>query len=90
MALVIRGYDEALDFCINKLKFELIEDLYQSEQDKRGVVVSPPGSSGTTILLAKASKPAQFEFIGRQTGGRVFLWRDCAILINIDAIAIYC
>jgi len=61
----------------------LIEDLYQSEQDKRWVVVSPPGSLGTTLLLAKASKPEQVPFIGNQTGGRVFLflntddfWRD--------------
>ncbi|MCS7487661.1 MULTISPECIES: VOC family protein [Marinomonas] len=83
IALVVRDYDEAIDFYVNKLKFELLEDTYQPEQDKRWVVVSPPGSKGVTLLLAKASKPEQFDFIGNQTGGRVFLflntddfWRD--------------
>lgn len=83
MALVVRDYDEALDFYLNKLNFELIEDTYQPEQDKRWVVVAPPGSTGATLLLARASKPEQEPFIGNQTGGRVFLflntddfWRD--------------
>jgi len=83
IALVVRDYDEALDFYINKLKFELIEDTYQPEQDKRWVVVSPPGSQGVTLLLARASKPEQLSYIGNQSGGRVFLflntddfWRD--------------
>ncbi len=56
IALVVRDYDEAIDFYVNKLKFELIEDSYQPEQDKRWVVVAPPNSSGTALLLAKASK----------------------------------
>ncbi|GAP21549.1 VOC family protein [Leptolinea tardivitalis] len=83
IALVVRDYDEALDFYVNKLNFELIEDTYQPEQDKRWVVVAPPGGTGTTLLLARASKPEQEPFIGNQTGGRVFLflnsddfWRD--------------
>jgi len=83
IALVVRDYDEAIEFYTKKLNFELIEDTYQPEQDKRWVVVSPPGSVGTTILLARASKPIQEEFIGNQSGGRVFLflntddfWRD--------------
>lgn len=83
IALVVRDYDEALDFYINKLHFVLVEDTYQPEQDKRWVVVSPPGSVGTTLLLARASKPEQEPFIGNQSGGRVFLflntddfWRD--------------
>ncbi|MBL1417315.1 MAG: VOC family protein [Moritella sp.] len=83
IALVVRDYDEALDFYINKLKFELVEDTYQPEQDKRWVVVSPPGSTGVSLLLAKASKSEQHDFIGNQAGGRVFLflntddfWRD--------------
>lgn len=83
IALVVRDYDEALDFYLNKLNFELIEDTYQPEQDKRWVVVSPPGSRGTTLLLARASKTEQEPFIGNQAGGRVFLflntddfWRD--------------
>lgn len=83
IALVVRDYDEAIEFYTKKLNFELIEDTYQPEQDKRWVVVSPPGSVGTTILLARASKPIQEDFIGNQAGGRVFLflnsddfWRD--------------
>jgi len=83
IALVVRDYDEAIDFYTKKLHFELIEDTYQPEQDKRWVVISPPGSTGTTILLAKASKTEQEPFVGNQAGGRVFLflntddfWRD--------------
>lgn len=83
IALVVKDYDEAIEFYTKKLHFTLIEDTYQPEQDKRWVVVSPPGSSGTTILLARASNPEQISFIGNQTGGRVFLflgtddfWRD--------------
>ena len=83
VALVVRDYDEAIDFYTRKLHFTLVEDTYQPEQDKRWVVVAPPGSTGTTLLLAKASKPEQEPFVGRQTGGRVFLflstddfWRD--------------
>jgi catechol 2,3-dioxygenase-like lactoylglutathione lyase family enzyme len=83
IALVVRDYDEAIDFYVNKLGFELLDDTYQPEQDKRWVVVAPPGGSGTTILLASASKPEQDAFVGNQAGGRVFLflntddfWRD--------------
>jgi len=83
VALVVRDYDEAIAFFCEKLHFTLVEDTYQPEQDKRWVLVAPPGSSGTTLLLARASTPEQEEFIGRQTGGRVFLflrtddfWRD--------------
>src|SRR5512142_764358 len=83
VALVVREYDEAIEFFCHKLHFSLVEDTYQPEQDKRWVVVAPPGSSGTTLLLARAAGPEQEEFIGRQTGGRVFLflgtddfWRD--------------
>lgn len=83
IALVVKDYDEAIEFYTKKLNFELLEDTYQPEQDKRWVVVSPPGSLGTTILLAKASNLVQEEFIGNQSGGRVFLflntddfWRD--------------
>lgn len=83
IALVVKDYDEAIEFYTKKLHFTLIEDTYQLEQNKRWVVVSPPSSSGTTILLARASKPEQLSFIGDQTGGRIFLflgtddfWRD--------------
>lgn len=74
IALVVRDYDEAIAFYTEKLHFTLIEDTYQPEQDKRWVVVSPPGTKGTTILLAKASKPRQEVCIGDQAGGRVFLF----------------
>ena len=83
VALVVRDYDEAIEFYTGKLRFTLVEDTYQPEQDKRWVVVAPPGSVGTTLLLARASKPEQEPFIGNQSGKRVFLflntdnfWRD--------------
>ena len=83
IALIVEDYDKAIDFYTNKLHFTLIEDTYQPEQDKRWVVVAPPNSTGTTLLLARASKPEQKAFIGNQSGGRVFLflstddfWRD--------------
>ena len=86
VALVVRDYDEALDFFIGKLNFTLLEDTYQPEQDKRWVTILPPDQdkdSGASILLARPSKPGQEKFIGNQTGGRVtfFLqtddfWRD--------------
>ena len=83
IALVVEDYDEAINFYVNKLKFELIEDTFQPTQDKRWVVVSPPGSNGATLLLALASKAEQKAVVGDQTGGRVFLflatddvWRD--------------
>jgi catechol 2,3-dioxygenase-like lactoylglutathione lyase family enzyme len=74
VALVVKDYDEAIAFYTEKLHFTLVEDTYQPEQDKRWVVVSPPGSVGTTLLLARASKPEQEPFVGNQTGGRVFLF----------------
>ncbi len=74
IALVVRDYDEAIDFYVNKLRFELVEDIYQPEQDKRWVVVRPPGDGTTSLLLARASSPHQETFIGNQAGGRVFLF----------------
>ncbi|MFC4770374.1 VOC family protein [Enterococcus hermanniensis] len=74
IALVVDDYDEAIHFYTQKLDFTLIEDTYQPEQDKRWVVVSPKNSNGTTILLAKASNSIQKDFVGNQSGGRVFLF----------------
>ena len=74
VALVVRDYDEAIDFFCHKLHFALVEDTYQPEQDKRWVVVAPPGSTGSNLLLARATTPAQAASIGNQTGGRVFLF----------------
>lgn len=83
VSLVVRDYDEALDFFVGKLGFLLVEDTYVPEQDKRWVVVKPKGSSGACLLLAQASTPEQRQAVGHQTGGRVFLflytddfWRD--------------
>ena len=90
IALVVKDYDEALDFYVNKLKFELIEDTYLPEEDKRWVVVAPPYSHGASLLLARASKPEQLDFIGNQAGGRVFLflntddfWRDYERMVSL-------
>ena len=74
VALVVRDYDEAIDFYCHKLHFTLVENTYQPEQDKRWVVVAPPGSNGASLLLARASTPEQEAFIGNQAGGRVFLF----------------
>jgi catechol 2,3-dioxygenase-like lactoylglutathione lyase family enzyme len=90
IALVVKDYDEAIAFYTKKLHFTLVEDTYQPEQDKRWVVVAPPGSPGTTLLLARASKPEQAPFVGNQTGGRVFLflntddfWRDYNEMVSL-------
>lgn len=83
VSLVVREYDEAIDFFVGTLGFTLIEDTYIPEQDKRWVVVAPGGSVGARLLLARAVGDEQSSYIGNQTGGRVFLflhtddfWRD--------------
>ena len=83
ISLVVKDYDEALDFFTGRLGFEIVEDTYIKEQDKRWVVIKPKGSRGSNLLLAKASTQSQKVCIGNQTGGRVFLflytddfWRD--------------
>lgn len=83
VAVVVRDYDEAIDFYVNRLGFALVEDTPIEAQNKRWVVVAPPGSSGARILLARAASEEQSSRIGNQTGGRVFLflntdnfWRD--------------
>jgi catechol 2,3-dioxygenase-like lactoylglutathione lyase family enzyme len=83
VAIVVRDYDEALDFYVGTLGFSLVEDSYVSEQDKRWVVVAPPGAVESRLLLARAANADQASRVGNQTGGRVFLflftddfWRD--------------
>lgn len=83
IALVVRDYDEALDFFIGTLGFTLVEDLPVPAQGKRWVVIAPPGAGGAHLLLARAASTEQETRIGNQTGGRVFLflytddfWRD--------------
>ncbi len=84
VSLVVRDYDEALAFYVGKLGFTLVEDSFVPEQNKRWVVIEPPGAGGgAKLLLARGVGDAQTSRIGNQTGGRVFLflytddvWRD--------------
>jgi catechol 2,3-dioxygenase-like lactoylglutathione lyase family enzyme len=82
-SLVVPEYDEAIEFYVGKLGFILVEDTYITEQHKRWVVVAPPGSAESRLLLARAVGEEQSSRVGNQTGGRVFLflhtddfWRD--------------
>lgn len=82
IALVVKDYDEAITFYTGKLNFRLIEDTRLTEQ-KRWVLIAPPGAKECCLLLAKAANEKQIAAIGDQTGGRVFLflftddfWRD--------------
>ena len=74
VSLVVPDYDEAIAFYVGTLGFHLIDDSFVPEQNKRWVVVAPPGSSETKLLLARASNSEQASRIGNQTGGRVFLF----------------
>ena len=83
ITLVVRDYDEAIRFYVDKLGFRLIEDTFMEAQQKRWVLVAPPGSESARLLLARAVGEEQSSRIGNQTGGRVFLflhtddfWRD--------------
>lgn len=83
VTLVVEDYDEAIRFYVDTLGFRLIEDTYLAAQDKRWVLVAPPGSTESKLLLARAVGAEQAARIGNQTGGRVFLflhtddfWRD--------------
>jgi catechol 2,3-dioxygenase-like lactoylglutathione lyase family enzyme len=73
VSVVVRDYDEAIAFYTKVLGFNLIEDTILDE-NKRWVVVAPPGARETGVLLARASTPTQARRIGDQTGGRVFLF----------------
>lgn len=76
IALIVRNYDEAIAWFTGTLGFTLVEDIHQPEQDKRWVLVAPPGApaGAASILLARAATPKQEAFIGNQAGGRVFLF----------------
>jgi catechol 2,3-dioxygenase-like lactoylglutathione lyase family enzyme len=84
VSLVVRDYDEALAFYVGKLGFKLVEDSFVPEQNKRWVVIEPPGADGgAKLLLARGVGDEQTSRIGNQAGGRVFLflytddvWRD--------------
>jgi catechol 2,3-dioxygenase-like lactoylglutathione lyase family enzyme len=73
IALLVRDYDEAIAYYTQALGFELIEDTPMTPT-KRWVVVAPPISTGTRPLLARAATPDQAQYVGRQGGGRVFLF----------------
>lgn len=89
VALVVEDYDDAIRFYVDTLGFSLIEDTFIPAQNKRWVLVAPPGSPETKLLLARAATPEQSSRIGNQTGGRVFLflqtddfWRDFSAYQN--------
>ena len=73
IALVVKDYDDAIDFYTNKLEFQILEDT-KIDDEKRWVVIAPPGAKECTLLLAKAANEEQVKSIGNQTGGRVFLF----------------
>jgi catechol 2,3-dioxygenase-like lactoylglutathione lyase family enzyme len=73
ITLVVKDYDEAIQFYTEKLDFKVIEDVTLSES-KRWVLISPTGSDECCLLLGKAVGPEQLSRIGNQTGGRVFLF----------------
>lgn len=82
IALVVKDYDEAIQFYTQKLDFIVLEDT-KIDEFKRWVVISPPGAKECCLLLAKAANEKQLASVGNQTGGRVFLflftddfWRD--------------
>jgi catechol 2,3-dioxygenase-like lactoylglutathione lyase family enzyme len=73
LSLLVKDYDEAIDFYVKKLGFTILEDTPLSET-KRWVVLSPEDTAGCKLLLAKASTDEQLSRVGDQTGGRVFLF----------------
>jgi len=73
ITLLVDDYDKALDFYTQKLNFRIVEDTALNES-KRWILVSPPGSEGCCLLLAKAANEEQRKRIGNQTGGRVFMF----------------
>lgn len=77
IALVVKDYDEAIEFYTQKLNFTLLEDTKLDEK-KRWVMVAPPGATECSLLLAKAANDRQTASVGNQTGGRVgfFLFTD--------------
>src|SRR5438552_111852 len=73
VTVLVRDYDEAIAYFTKVLRFDLVEDTVLSGE-KRWVLVAPRGTVGTSLLLAKASTPEQESQIGKQAGGRVFLF----------------
>lgn len=73
VALLVPDYDAGIAFFVGKLGFDLVEDT-ELAPSKRWVRVRPPGTDGTSLLLARAASPEQERAIGQQAGGRVFLF----------------
>ncbi|HAS39059.1 MAG TPA: hypothetical protein DCS93_01205 [Microscillaceae bacterium] len=87
ISILVHDYDEAIAFYTQKLNFTLIEDTPLSDT-KRWVIVAPPGATESRLLLAKAKNETQQQYVGNQTGGRVFLflhtddfWRDYKAMV---------
>ena len=74
VSILVSDYDDAIEFYVNVLGFELVEDTYQPAQNKRWVVVKPKGAGQFALLLAQASNEQQANVVGNQSGGRVFLF----------------
>ena len=90
VTLVVRDYDEAIRWYTEKLHFRVVEDTYQPEQDKRWILIAPPGSDDVMLVLGRASNDEQVRAIGNQTGWRVFLflntddfWRDYNRMVSV-------
>ena len=77
ITLLVIDYDEAIEFFCGKLQFRLVEDKKMSDT-KRWVLIAPPGSTGTSVLLTKAITDEQRNLVGKQTAGKVvmFLFTD--------------
>ena len=73
IALVVKDYDEAIKFYTKKLNFDLLEDT-PIDENKRWVLIAPPGAKECCLLLAKAANEEQLKSVGNQSGGRVFLF----------------
>ena len=94
VTLLVNDYDEAIDFYIKKIGFDLVEDI-SLDESKRWVLIAPKGNHETCLLLAKASGSKQKKYIGNQTGGRVFLflhtdnfWRDYERMQSVGVVFI--
>jgi len=73
ISLLVRNYDEAILFYTRSLRFKLVEDRPLGG-GKRWVILRPPGSRECRVLLARAKNGAERRAVGRQAGGRVFLF----------------
>jgi catechol 2,3-dioxygenase-like lactoylglutathione lyase family enzyme len=73
ITLLVHDYDESIEFFTKKLKFRLVEDKKMSET-KRWIVIASGGSNGSSLLLTKAITSEQKNLVGKQAGGKVFIF----------------